>query len=222
MDLMRYAHEAAYCERLLAKSGLSVLTATLPASAAPSHWTHYPEGDVHDPDTGAHWYYHSHGKPLRASTGVGDTAAAAGAPAAIAREHGSLPGEEGVFPGEHGHFHCFVCPSGKGGPIHHLVALSVNNLGQLLGFFTVGRHVVNDVDIPAPERVALIERFDVQLARPDYLVNRWLTAVVALFQNEIGGLIHRGSQQAMFDPRLDVTASLQTTLAEKMQELSPS
>lgn len=172
---------------------------------------------MHDPESGAHWYYHSHGRYH--SKGRAPAANACINQAATPQTAGDAE-EHGAMPGEHGHFHCFVCPEGKGGPIHHLVGISVNNLGQLQGFFTVGQHVVDDVEISAEDRIALIERFDVQLARPDYLVNRWLTALVALFQEEIAGLIREGSSQAQLDPSLDVTASLETTLAEKLQRLS--
>ncbi len=199
VDLLRYAQEAAYCERILAKSGLTVVTATLAQSATPTHWTHYPEGDVYDFESGAHWYYHSH------------------APAEAAQHQASDAAQsEGLESSEHGHFHCFVRPDGKSGPVHHLIAVSVDSMGRLTRLFTVARHVVDDADISAEGRVALLERFDVQLDYPNYLVNRWLTAVVGLYQDEIAALIREGAERAVRDPKLDVTAQLETTLAQKV------
>lgn len=177
-----------YCERILAKSGETVLTATLRQVAEPTFWTHYPVGDVYDPESGAHWYYHSH-----PPEGVG-VAASLGAAASVVKEHG--------------HFHCFVRPQGRNGPIHHLVAIGVDAMGQPRRLFTVARHVVDDVDLPAAERVLLLERFDLQLSQPDYLVNRWLTAMVAQHRAEIAELIRQGSLRTQANPALDVTAEL--------------
>jgi len=184
--LLRYAQEASYCERILAKSGLTVLTATLARGPAPTYWAHYPDGDVYDFESGAHWYYHSHAE------GDGD---------------------------EHGHFHCFVRPYGKEGPIHHLVAISVDAMGRALRLFTVARHVVDDVELPAEARIGLLARFDVQLDFPNYLVNRWLTAMVGLYQEEIASLIREGAQQATRDPARDVTAQLGISLEAKRRSL---
>lgn len=194
-DWLRYAHEARYCERVLAKSGLTILTATLPQGAPITQWAHYPDGDVYDAESGAHWFYHCHD----------DTP---GSRYAVSREV------------EHGHFHCFVRPDGKDGPIHHLVAIGVDPMGRLTRLFSVARHVVDDNDLPPHERVALLDRFDVHLDTPSYLVNRWLTAVVALYQREIAAQIHEGAQRARLDPALDVTAEIHTSLDSWYQTLA--
>jgi len=184
-DRVRYAQEALFCERVLAKSGTNVLLEALGNAPSVETFTHYPAGDVFDPESGAHWYYHSHPRPS---------------------------GEA-----EHGHFHCFVRLEGAEGPVHHLVALGVDPFGRLLRLFTVNQWVTGDAWIEAGRAVALLPRFDVQLARPDYLVNRWLTAVVALYEGEIAGLIQaregviaRHRPEAGGDPRedraLDVTS----------------
>lgn len=214
MSLLRYAHEAGYCERILAKSGLTILTATLPRTASPTHWTHYPEGDVYDFESGAHWYYHSHAGTEAAAVGTGGGAVGVdGTAGPAATGPGSALGKE------HGHFHCFVRPDGKDGPIHHLIAISVDSMGRLLRLFTVARHVVDDVDLPVEDRIGLLARFDVQLDAPNYLVNRWLTAVVGLYQEEITMLIREGAGRAARNPALDVTAQLETTLADKRLSL---
>ena len=90
---------------------------------------------------------------------------------------------------EHGHYHCFLRPQGKDGPIHHLVALGVDAYGQAIRLFTVNQWVVDDVWADAPSTVALLDRFDVHMARPSYLVNRWLTAMLALYRDDIAALI---------------------------------
>ncbi|WDR02790.1 hypothetical protein PSQ19_00685 [Devosia algicola] len=158
-DQARAAQEALFCEATLAKSGDNVLLETLRGSDPITSWSHYPPGDVFDPDSGAQWYYHCHD------------------PQPDAREHG--------------HFHCFVRPAGAKGPIHHLVAIGVDPFGKLVRLFTVNHWVVGDDWADAAATVDLLEKFDVQMGRPSYLVNRWLTAIIALYQDEIAELIRR-------------------------------
>lgn len=98
--------------------------------------------------------------------------------------HDSTPGAA-----EHGHFHCFIRPRGTDGPIHHLVAIGVDGYGKLIRLFTVNQWVVGDDWADADITAALLPSFDVQMARPSYLVNRWLTALVALHHDEIATLI---------------------------------
>jgi hypothetical protein len=98
------------------------------------------------------------------------------------------PPEEGRV--EHGHFHCFVRPDGAGGPVHHLIAVGVDPYGKLLRLFTVNQWVVGDAWLDAEGTVALLPRFNVHLARPSYLVNRWLTAIIELYSDEIASLIN--------------------------------
>ncbi|MBX3531531.1 MAG: hypothetical protein KF849_13050 [Rhizobiaceae bacterium] len=155
----RARQEMAFCEALLAKGGLSVLTETFRDHPQPKVWEHYPPGDVFDPASGAQWYYHCH------------------------------PAAEGSA--EHGHFHCFLRPQGKDGPVHHLVAIGVDAHGRPLRLFTVNRWVVGDDWLDAEGTIALLARFDMQMPRPSYLVNRWLTAMVAAYETEIAELIRR-------------------------------
>ncbi|NGP19117.1 DUF6969 family protein [Devosia aurantiaca] len=155
-DSERAAQEVAYCERLLAKSGENVLRETL-RDAPVEAWSHYPPGDVFDPDSGGQWYYHCHLPP------VDDT--------------------------EHGHYHCFVRPDGAKGPVHHLVAIGVDAYGRLHRLFTVNQWVVGDNWLDAQGTIAMLPRFDMELAKPSYLVNRWLTAIIRQYQAEIEELI---------------------------------
>lgn len=97
------------------------------------------------------------------------------------------PAEDGSV--EHGHFHCFLRPQGPQGPIHHLVAVGVDAHGRLLRLFTVNQWVVGDDWADAETTIALLARFDVQMARPSYLVNRWLTGILAANEPEIAALI---------------------------------
>lgn len=189
------AREVLFCERILRKSGDTVLLETLRGVESLSVWRHYPQGDVFDPESGAQWYYHAHAEP----------------------------GMEG----EHGHFHCFLRPEGREGPVHHLIAIGVDAHGRLLRLFTVNQWVVGDSWLGAEETVALLPRFDVQLARPSYLVNRWLTGVLKLYEAEIATLIRRrdetiaafASEDVRQDRALEVTSSLPVDLAATVASL---
>ncbi len=153
----RALSEIAFCQSVLAKSGLNVLSETFRDTGEITVWDHYPPGDVFDPASGAQWFYHCH------------------------------PAEEGAR--EHGHFHCFVRPQGLEGPIHHLAAVGVDAHGRALRLFTVNQWVVGDDWLDTAGTIALIDRFDVQMPRPSYLVNRWLTGIFVAYKDEIAELI---------------------------------
>lgn len=142
--------------------------------------------------------------------------------------HCHPPGEETV---EHGHFHCFVRPQGHDGPTHHLIAIGVDAYGKLLRLFTVNHWVVGDDWLDASATIALLPRFDVQLGRPSYLVNRWLTSVVRLHEREIAGLLEARDQTieaflpsdiaaAKTDRTLEVTSAMPVDLNGAARRLS--
>jgi len=198
-DLRRAVLEALHCERILAKSGENILRETLTDASSVEAWSHYPPGDVFDPESGGQWYYHCH-----------------------------IPAADEV---EHGHFHCFARPQGAGGPVHHLIAVGVNPYGQLHRLFTVNQWVVGDSWLDAEETIKLLPRFDMELAKPSYLVNRWLTAIVRLYAGEIAELVRERDRvlaahappeggSAREDRSLEVTSSLIVDLKKRAQELS--
>ena len=131
---------------------------------------------------------------------------------------------------EHGHFHCFVRPEGANGPIHHLVAVGVDAYGRLLRLFTVNQWVVGDDWLDAEATIALLPRFDLHFARPSYLVNRWLSAVVGLHVEEIRTLVRERDRvlaahqpgndaPARDDRALEVTSELGVDLRQMAARL---
>lgn len=189
--------EKAFCEAVLAKGGLTVLSETLRGAETVDAWEHYPAGDVFDPASNAQWFYHCH------------------------------PAEEGST--EHGHFHCFLRPQGAQGPIHHLAAIGVDERGQLTRIFTVNQWVVDDDWLEAEGTIELLGRFDIQMPRPSYLVNRWLTAILVAYEAEIAELIrerdrilaaHEPGQgePAREDRALEVTSELPVLLGSESGE----
>ena len=87
--------------------------------------------------------------------------------------------------------------------------------GRPLRLFTVNQWVVADDWLDATGTIALLARFDVHLARPDYLVNRWLTAMVMAHEVAITELIDARDKRledlpsdAKEDRALEVLSSL--------------
>lgn len=97
------------------------------------------------------------------------------------------PPEEGGD--EHGHFHCFIRPEGPDGPIHHLIAVGMDAFGKPIRLFTVNQWVVGDDWLDAEPTIKLVDRFDVQMPLPSYLVNRWLTAMLVAYADDIAALV---------------------------------
>jgi hypothetical protein len=181
--------EVAFCETILAKGGLNVLSETFAGVTAIEAWEHYPPGDVFDPASNSQWFYHCH------------------------------PAEEGAR--EHGHFHCFLRPQGPAGPIHHLVAIGVDGEGRLLRLFTVNQWVVGDDWADAGTTNPLLERFDMQMPRPSYLVNRWLTAIIVAYGEQIVDLL-RQRDATLAEGGGDVDARRQDRSLEVLSEFFPS
>jgi hypothetical protein len=140
----------------------------------------------------------------------------------------SHPPQEGQA--EHGHFHCFVRPEGASGPIHHLVAVGVDAYGRLARLFTVNQWVVGDQWLEAEATIALMPRFDLHFARPSYLTNRWLSAVLALYRAEIEALVRKRDEvlatygagpgvQVREDKNLEVTSELLVDLRQTAASL---
>lgn len=182
--------EIAFCEAILAKAGLNVLSETFQGVSSIDAWEHYPPGDVFDPASNAQWFYHCH-------------------PATEAAE-------------EHGHFHCFLRPQGPDGPIHHLVAIGVDANGRLLRLFTVNQWVVGDDWADAETTIPLLAQFDMQMPRPSYLVNRWLTGTIVAYEAEIVALLHQRDRVLASHRPADGTAPRQDRSLEVLSEFRPA
>jgi len=137
-------------------------------------WTHYPKNDARDKFCKARWYYHVH-----------------------------APGNRDED--EHGHFHLFLHrtqlpeglepkvwpPQGEDARAHvtHLIGLSIDTNGIPRSWFTVNRFVTNEFLYPADVMIEHLPDFDVDHTKEDDLVNRFVTAMVALYREEIAELL---------------------------------
>ena len=223
------------CQGALAARGSTVVREAT-ADIAADDWRHYPEGEVYDPSSHAQYFYH---------------------------RHPGLARKRPVQPEEHGHFHLFlrgegipagitplVAPDlavanapgprqsaplklGRSDEVCHLVALSVDRAGAPLRLFTTNRWVTGETWYRADDVIRMLERFRIQGERPSALLNRWIGALVSLFQPEIAALL-RDRDQAILeqrwrwrgnvleDPRLEITSSLEVDLDARLAGVEKS
>ncbi|HWB50809.1 MAG TPA: hypothetical protein VG651_16995 [Stellaceae bacterium] len=216
------------CRRGLAARGSTVIREVMGGAAAAESWQHYPAGDGYDPVSHAQYFYHRH------------------------------PTDE---PHEHGHFHLFLRAAGmpegtlplllpeaaianlptppQAAPIKrgahdevsHLVAIAVDAAGEPVRLFTTNRWVTGETWYRAEDVIRMLDRFTLDAAEPAGLVNRWLAAMVRLYQPEIVMLLRERDRTVMDprrqrrrvdvfeDPRLEVTSSLAIDLEPRLAAL---
>ncbi len=204
--LAKYDAAAEATARLaaLAEIGLNPVTAVLGGATAVDEWSHYPQSDVIDAATHSQFYYHAHAASERV-------------------DH------------EHGHFHTFVratqaCPElqpanwadgtspGDAAAVTHLVGISTDARGRVIRLFTTNRWVTGEVWYDAASVIRMLDRFDMTTEQPGYDLNRWVAAVIAMFQPQAEDLIRardaRLMQFAAENPGRDVyeDRALQVTL----------
>jgi hypothetical protein len=203
-------------------------------------WRHYPEGEVYDPQSHAQFFYHRHSAPTK---------------------------KRPAQPAEHGHFHLFLrgegMPAGitpllmpelavanapvprqsaplklgRSDKVCHLVALAVDADGAPLRLFTTNRWVTGETWYRADDVIRMLDRFRLQSERSSALLNRWIGALVRLFQPEIARLLHDRDQaileqrwrwrgNVLEDPRLEITSSVEIDLDARLsaveQRANPS
>lgn len=177
-------------------------------------WAHYPDDDARDTMTRSRWYYHVH-----------------------------APGDRD--PSEHGHFHLFLhraqiddtaeplaAPAeGEDAPAHvaHIAGLSIDQSGVPLAWFATNRWVTDEFLYPADTMIAHLDRYNVDATPEDDLVNRFLTAMVALYRTELAnllrtrdaalaGLVKAGGPEA-YEAGNDILAAIPIDLDAKIESL---
>jgi len=167
--------------RILTKTSDNVVGEVLKHEGSFYILDHYPKGDVFDPDSHAQWYYHAHDKKER--------------------------------PGEHGHFHTFLRGGGMPDGIKpaalpdfepktdrhdlvcHLIAVSMDRSGWPVGLFTTNRWVTGETWYAAHDVCAMLDGFDMQMNKPSWPVNRWLTGMLRLFRPQIEVLLQQRDER---------------------------
>jgi hypothetical protein len=150
--------------------------------AGAKFWQHYPDKDARSASTKARWYYHVHAAGSRDAD-------------------------------EHGHFHLFLHrtqmaedaevkvmpPQGEDAKAHvtHIIGLSIANTGIPRSWFATNRFVTNEFLYSAEDMIEHLDLYNVDDTKEDALVNRFVTAMVALYRDEIAQLLReRDAAQA--------------------------
>ncbi|MFN2381540.1 MAG: hypothetical protein ABR561_03175 [Guyparkeria sp.] len=98
---------------------------------------------------------------------------------------------------EHGHFHLFIAEDGDPG-FSHVVAVSMDNRGRPQRLFTTNGWVTGEALRPADALLARLPHgFEINRARPSWLIGRWLTALVALLMPRIQQLLQARDRALM-------------------------
>jgi hypothetical protein len=174
------ADEILECYRVLQKTDDNIVGEVLRGHGTFYEWDHYPPGDVYDHETHSQYYYHTHPVELRG--------------------------------GEHGHFHTFLRPKGmpkgvrpadlpdyeppkdENDDLSHLVAISMDRAGYPTRLFTTNRWVTGEAWYDAEGVIRMLDRFEIDHARPSWPTNRWVTGMIRLFRPQIAALIHERDQ----------------------------
>ena len=99
---------------------------------------------------------------------------------------------------EHGHFHLFH--QSKHG-FHHIAALALDALGRPTRWFSTNRWVTGETWLPPKDIEPLVRHFHCQTRGRMAPVARWLTAMVALYQEELMALHrHRARRTSNLNP----------------------
>lgn len=205
-DLLAVARELVECERILSKTKDNILTLLL--NGLPENdMRHYPETDVYDAEHHAQYYFHAH--PV-----------------------GSQP------LGEVGHFHTFLRPLGMpegvaplaaaepapdldgNSALSHLVGVALDGLGRPVRLFTTNRWVTGETWYPASDVVRMLDGFVIDHARPNWVINRWLTALVRFYHQPIRELLaQRDAALAVFRENNPESFAYDDRMLEVLSEL---
>jgi hypothetical protein len=228
--------EVLECRRVLAKSGDSVVSEALRGGAPFAAWAHYPDGDVYDPESHAQFFYHGHADGPRAAREHGHFHT-------FLRPRGMPPGTRPLVMPELAIADAPSAPAGPPAPqpnqgaendeLSHLIAIAMDESGDPVHLFTTNRWVTGETWYAGADVVAMLDRFVVDLARPSWPLNRWITAMFRLFRPQMIELLaardaqvmawrrrHRGKVHVLEDRRLEVVSALEIDVEDQLRRVA--
>jgi hypothetical protein len=224
------------CRRVLARTGDTVVTEVLGRAPDAVEWGHYPAGDVYDPLSHAQYFYHVHppaerlpgehghfhaflrprGMPVGTRPLIMPELAIADAPAAPVAPPAPQPNQ-----------------GADNDEFSHLAAIAVNAAGEPVQLFTTNRWVTGETWYAAADVAAMLDRFVIDLAQPSWPLNRWVTALFALFRPQLIELVHardetvmsfrrrrRGKVHVFEDRRLELTSTIDIDVDEQIHRVA--
>lgn len=170
--LAEAGREVRLCQRVLAKTGDTVVGELLRGHGTLHEWRHYPPGDVYDAEHHAQYYYHVHPDDDRPQGEHGHFHS-------FLRPHG-MP--SGVRPAP---LPDLAPMESDNDALSHLIGVAVDGAGQAVRLFTTNRWVTGETWYAATDVIAMLNGFVVDHARPSWPTNRWITGVIRLFRPQI-------------------------------------
>jgi hypothetical protein len=77
----------------------------------------------------------------------------------------------------------------------HLIAVSMDRSGWPIGLFTANRWVTGETWYAGHDICAMLDCFDMQMNKPSWPVNRWLTGMLRLFRPQIEVLVQQRDER---------------------------
>jgi len=216
--LLEAGREVLEWRRILAKTGDNMVGDVLKHEGPFYILSHYPKGDVFDPESHAQWYYHAHDKNER--------------PGEHGHFHtfmrgGGMP--EGIEPAP---LTDFQPKASKNDLVCHLIAVSMDRTGWPIKLFTTNRWVTGETWYAAHDVAAMLDGFDMKMNKPSWPVNRWLTGMLRLFRPQIEELLQSRDERIRAwqreypevenvyeDRRLEVTSELAISVEAQVEAL---
>lgn len=224
--------------RSLASAGRSLVSEALAGSDGFYEWRHYPEADIYDPSTHAQYFYHAHPPGERAGSEHGHFHA-------FLRPRGMPDGAQPLMlpelaiPDAPAQPQCPVLPPARqpnqgedNDKLSHLVAISMDDRGWPIRLFTTNRWVTGETWYGAGDVVRMLDRFAINNGLPSEPLNRWMTAMFALFRPQMRALLgardaaimnwrrrHRGKIHVFEDRRLEVTSAVSIDVEDQIRQI---
>lgn len=226
------------CAALAARGTTVVREATGQGAGDIADWRHYPDGEIYDPASHVQYFYHRHPAPAAATASIGH------GPIEHGHFHLFLRGEgipAGVTPlllpdvaVANAPLPRQSAPLKRGGrdEVCHLVAIAVDTGGEPIRLFTTNRWVTGETWYRAEDVTLMLDRVrlgDATAPAPaDPWLNRWIEALVRLFQPDIATLLRHRDKRVMDwrwrwprsnvfeDARLEVTSSVAIDLKARL------
>ena len=221
------------CRRSLASRSSGIAHEATGGVEALADWRHYPENDAYDPLSHAQYFYHRH-PDVRAPEPPVEVAEhghfhlflrAEGMPTGVAPlllPEAAIANLAGPPPQ--------AAPTKRGArdEVSHLVAIAIDGCGEPTRLFTTNRWVTGETWYRAEDVIRMLDRFSLDGAEPPGVVNRWIGALVRLYQPEIARLLRKRDEVVMDprrrrrrvdvfeDPRIEITSSLAIDLDARL------
>jgi hypothetical protein len=229
--MLAAAAVVAACRKTLAAKGSDILDEVAAGEQAFADWRHYPAGEVYDQNSHAQYFYHAHpavGRPAREHGHFHTFLRAEGMPLGITPL--VLP-ESAVADAVRPPPQAAPLKHGGRDEVSHLVAIALDHRGEPIRLFTTNRWVTGETWYRAEDVTRMLERFTIGEAGQSAVLNRWISAILALFRPQILGLLRTRDETVMAwrrrrrtnvfeDTRLEITSSIEVDLGAQLAFLS--